>query len=207
MSESTPDRYVYPQVNEPPPSTFVRSGAIPSTIEDEEIHKATGHLVTERDRRLAKIIEHYGGQWGVRVVWEARSAGIPVSLLCAILTQETGFRNVFGHDPTIYVGAGTVTKAKYEAYKKARGHRLMQGVGPMQLTWWAYQDEADQAGGAWVPAHNIHVGAHLLAGLLRTAPSTRAGIARYNGTGPQADAYASSVLALARLWHQRLSKA
>jgi hypothetical protein len=178
-------------------------GAAPETVAQE--HLVAGHVVSARDRALGKMIEHFGGEWGVRVVWEARGAGIPVSLLCAFLTQETGFRNVFGHDPTIYVGAGAVTKTKYLAYKAARGHSHMQGVGPGQLTYWSYQDEADRLGGCWVPEHNIHVAAHLVASLIHQYGES-VGIERFNGSGPAARAYASSVLSLARLWHSRLSR-
>ena len=47
--------------------------------------------------------------------------------------ESGGGSNVFGHDPTIFVGAGTVTRAKYLEYKRQRvasGNTLMQGVGP-----------------------------------------------------------------------------
>lgn len=88
------------------------------------------------------------------VVREAKRSSLPVSLVCAIVEKESGFRNVFGHDPTIFVGAGTVTKEKYLAYKQQHGPRGkggMQGVGPCQLTWWTLQDRADVLGGCWMP--------------------------------------------------------
>ena len=37
-----------------------------------------------------------------------------------LIKESGGGKNVFGHDPTIFVGAGTVTKAKYLEYKKRR---------------------------------------------------------------------------------------
>ncbi len=98
---------------------------------------------------------------------EARLADIPYYVLCAYLIQESsGGMNVFGHDDSIYRGAGSVTKAKYLAYKIERDElvpRRMQGVGPMQLTWWEFQDRADAYGGCWKPRYNIRVGAELLA--------------------------------------------
>lgn len=122
---------------------------------------------------------------------EAKRAGLELAVLCAVLEQESGGgRNVFGHDPTIFAGAGAVTRAKYLAYKKLRGPRGkggMQGVGPMQLTWYSYQDEADKLGGCWVPRHNVRVGAKLLARTIRARGLYRA-LASYNGSTRYADA-------------------
>jgi hypothetical protein len=95
------------------------------------------------------------------------ATGVPYYILCAYLEQETGGgHNVFGHDASIYRGAGIVTKAKYLAYKAERDAsrpRRMQGVGPMQLTWYTIQDRADALGGCWKPAANILTGAEFLA--------------------------------------------
>jgi len=99
--------------------------------------------------------------------WKASSAtGVPMWFICAILEQETsGGRNVFGQDPSIFRNAGTVTKEKYLAYKRERVRTgKMQGVGPMQLTWWEFQDMADRAGGCWKPYINILTGARILKG-------------------------------------------
>ena len=158
---------------------------------------------SRRDLELAHKIEAYGGKWGVRVVWEARRAGIPISLGCALIEKESAFRNVFGHDPTIYAAAGLVTKGKYLAYKAQRGTTRMQGVGPCQLTWWATQDQADRLGGCWLPKHNIRVGFQTLAGNVRRYGYVT-GCARYNGSGPAADAYSRALRALATSWHHRL---
>jgi soluble lytic murein transglycosylase-like protein len=143
-----------------------------------------------------------------RVVLEARRAKVPVSLLCAFLTQESGFKNVFGHDAVRNpIKGGPVTKARYLAYKRYRDQGLgMQGVGPGQLTWVGFQDQADKLGGCWKPKHNIRVAAGLIGSLLRAHPGNEhAAIARYNGTGPAAEHYADSVLRLQKVWHERLS--
>lgn len=94
----------------------------------------------------------------------AQAAGLPFSVMCAVLEKESnGGDNVFGHDPTIFVGAGKVTKSKYLEYKKQRqAGKGMQGVGPMQLTWWEFQDRADARGGCWKPYINMQVGAEIL---------------------------------------------
>src|SRR5262245_30978847 len=100
-----------------------------------------------RDLSLARRARRWGARYSLRIVREARRAGLPISLGFALIEQESGFRNVFGHDPTIFTGAGTVTRQKYRAYKAARGTTRMQGVGPAQLTWWQFQDQADRLGG------------------------------------------------------------
>jgi hypothetical protein len=160
-----------------------------------------------RDEELAQIAKHHGANYSLRIIREARRAKVPISLAFAIVEQESNFQNVFGHDPTIFVGAGKVTKEKYLAYKKQRGSRGqggMQGVGPMQLTWYEFQDDADRLGGCWVAANNIRVGLTLL-GKLIVNHGTRTGVARYNGTGPQANRYATEVLEKQEKWHRRFT--
>lgn len=146
----------------------------------------------------------------VNPIWTliaSRKVGLPLSLACAFLDQETGGgHNVFGHDPTIFAGAGQVDKTKYLAYRKQRGPRGaggMQGVGPLQLTYFSYQDEADALGGCWKPLANLTVGFRLAAGLVRRN-GLRSGVAAYNGSGPAADRYAASVLAREKVWAARL---
>jgi hypothetical protein len=124
-----------------------------------------------------------------------RDAGIPYYVGCAFLLQETGGgRNVFGSDPTVFAGAGEVTRSKYLAYKEVRRRTgEVQGVGPMQLTWPTYQDRADRLGGAWKPYANMLVGFRHLAALHRASGSWTAAAHEYNGGGPAADAYAAQM--------------
>lgn len=157
-----------------------------------------------RDLALARTAKKHGANYSLRIIQQARKSGIPISLAFALIEQESGFKNVFGHDPTIYQGAGKVTKKKYLEYKAQRGHTHMQGVGPAQLTWWQYQDEADKRGGAWVPKHNISFAFDHLASLINSK-GFKQGIAAYNGSGPAAEQYASSVLAKQKKWHEILS--
>lgn len=165
-------------------------------------------MVSLRDLRLARLIRANGGRYGLRIVWEARRAGISVSLGCALVEQESGFRNVFGHDrganPNPIQG-GEVTKARYLTYRDylRRGYDA-QGVGPVQLTYPGYQRQADALGGCWVVRHNIRVGFGALAALI-AAHGERGGVRRYNGSGPAAQRYADSVLSRKRKWHARLT--
>ena len=135
--------------------------------------------------------------WTIRY---AKMHGVRLDVACAVLMLESGGgRNVFGHDPTIFVGYGEVTQAKYLAYRAAR-HRTgeLQGVGPMQLTSFSLQSEADALGGCWKPKFNIAVGMHYLGELIAAHPGNlHAGIAAYNGSGPAAAQYATHALAVA----------
>lgn len=143
--------------------------------------------------------------WTVQL---AKDHGIPLPLACAILMQEsTGGINEFGHDPTIFVGAGEVTKAKYLAYAKLRDRTgECQGVGPMQLTSAGLQRQADALGGCWQPHWNIAVGLHFLGEQLDKHPGNMsAGIASYNGSGPAAARYAQHVLTLAAHFKEKLA--
>lgn len=137
----------------------------------------------------------------------AREAKLPLALACAFLQQESGGgRNVFGHDKTIFIGAGQVTKEKYLAYKKARkltGNRKMQGVGPMQLTWWTLQDEADLNGGCWRPYVNMLVGFRKAKALIERN-GVRIGIRAYNGSGRAAELYAELVMRHQVEWAEKL---
>jgi hypothetical protein len=110
--------------------------------------------------------------------------GLPFHVACAMLEKESnGGDNVFGHDPTIFVGAGRVTKEKYLKYKAERKRTgKMQGVGPAQLTWWEFQDEADRLGGAWRPRYNMQVGFRLLRDYRKESDNWVQVGTRYNGS-------------------------
>jgi hypothetical protein len=81
----------------------------------------------------------------------------------------------------------------------------MQGVGPLQLTWWEYQNRADLYGGCWKPKCNYRVGFRLLASLVKHH-GERKGLAIYNGglAHPNYE-YASSVLDKKDKWHRLLT--
>lgn len=133
---------------------------------------------------------------------EARRAGLPFAVLCAVLEQESGGgHNVFGHDTVSNpIRGGSVTKDRYLQYKRYRQQGLgMQGVGPMQLTYYGYQDLADQLGGCWKPKYNIRVGANKLAKDIRRNGLYQA-LKMYNGS----DVYARQVQSRIRKWQRIL---
>lgn len=135
------------------------------------------------------------------LAWKAsKNTGVPMWVICAFLEKETsGGMNVFGQDPTIYVRAGTVTKEKYLAYKAERKRTgKMQGVGPMQLTWWEFQDRADRAGGCWKPYINILTGTRILKEYRENSDNWWQVAKTYNGS----EAYANQMTPLFKKWRQ-----
>lgn len=161
-----------------------------------------------RDLKHARMARQHLKGWTLTAIQEARRAGIPVSLGLAMLEQESGGRNVFGHDPVKNhpeLRGKQVTKKRYLTYKEARNRGAgMQGVGPLQLTWWELQDEADRRGGCWRGRINIRVGFEKLAALIKLY-GKHDGIRRYNGSGPAANRYTLEVQRKADVWHKRLS--
>ena len=153
--------------------------------------------LTPADALLIRRLRSVGVLIPVRCLIAARGCGLNVALAASLLIQESGGgQNVYGHDPTIFAGAGQVTEANYHVYRAERvasGNRRMQGVGPCQLTYWTLQDAADALGGCWKPLANMRVGFSHLAEAVRRS-GLRAGVAAYNGSGPAADAYAQAVI-------------
>jgi hypothetical protein len=166
-------------------------------------------VLRPKDAPLVPKLRKLGIKMPIRMLIAAHNAAIPPSLAASVLMQETsGGANIFGHDPTIFAGAGDVTKAKYLAYKKQRGPKGeggMQGVGPLQLTFFSLQDEADDRGGCWKPYVNMLVGFEHLAANIRRG-GMHEGVKAYNGSGSDAEKYANTVLPRADGFKQVLGR-
>jgi hypothetical protein len=161
-----------------------------------------------RDRKLARRLwRNHRVRYGRKIIREARRAGVQLPLALALIEQESGFRNVYGHDPVKNRApkGGRVTKVNYRGVylPDRKAGRGMQGVGPAQLTWFALQDEADRRGGCWKPGPNMGVAFDHLQKLVH-AHGERDGLRRYNGSGNKADTYASQVLDRRARWAKRL---
>lgn len=165
-----------------------------------------------RDLQLARRAKRHGARYALRIIWEARRAKIPISLGFALCEKESAFTNVFGHDKSASVPAAwkgeEVTKRRYLLYRLNRPHQGMQGVGPVQLTWFSYQDKADRLGGCWKPKYSIRVGFEVMAKLIRSGNGAQSvsTLARYNGSGPDADAYGKDLLRRQQRWHKWLTE-
>jgi tellurite resistance protein len=163
-----------------------------------------------RNERVAAIIRKFGGRYEDHIIAASARTGVPVSLLCAVLEQETHFTNVFGHDKVrnpIKSPPGSnrpVTEELYRQYKKFRDQGMgCQGVGPMQLTDRSLQDAADKLGGCWRVGPNIQVGADHLRNNIKRHGSVRGGLVGYNGGA----SYPDAVLPLQAKWAKRLGAA
>jgi hypothetical protein len=145
------------------------------------------------------------------VIELAARAKLDLACACVLLIKESGGgKNVWGSDPVQTGGAYTkgsaVTQANYRAYRDAvkLGIAGRQGVGPTQLTYGPFQDQADAAGGCWEWRANVVTGFSILAGLIRVA-GEQDGFRRYNGSGPAADKYGIDAVSKLRVWRQKLT--
>lgn len=133
----------------------------------------------------------------------------PLSYALATVEKESGFRNVFGHDPTSSIPRSwmgkRVTRAKYLVYKANRRRgKGMQGVGPTQLTWYEFQDQADKIGGCHKPYPNMVVGFRLMKNLI-AQHGKQGGAQRFNGAGAAAEQYGRDWVRVQQRWHDRLT--
>lgn len=167
------------------------------------------------DEKLIARLEQYGLKYPRTTVEEARRVGLPISYALAFLEKESSGRdasgpafglNLFGHDPVRNpIKGGFVTPERYAEYLSYRKRGFgMQGVGPLQLTWWELQDTADRMGGCEKPRYNMRTGFAQAKWLIRRY-GKREGARRWNGSGPAAERYAADWLAKQRIWHDRLT--
>jgi hypothetical protein len=177
-------------------------------IRNERGGSATSALSAD-DRLVVRSLEQYGIKRPEVTLAEARRAGITVRLAASLLEQESGGgENVFGHDPvkTGQIVGGPVTKERYDEYRRMQRTGFgAQGVGPCQLTWPGFQDEADRLGGCWKPPVNMRVAFSNLKTLIDRY-GWDDGIRRYNGSGPAADAYRKQVSGRFDTWTSRLKQ-
>lgn len=139
----------------------------------------------------------------------AEKVGLAVA--ATILMNETGGgRNIYGHDRVdtggYYAKGGPVTRDNYLGYRAAMkaGKIKRQGVGPCQCTSAQYQDTADLLGGCWDPVANMRSGFRGMGALIGKY-GVRQGARRYNGSGPDAEAYGVKFEARYNVWRQRLA--
>lgn len=167
-----------------------------------------------RDRKIVRWLKRNTDfKYPYRTVRAARKAGITIPTALALLEKETGNgRNVWGHDRDsrgncIPPCGGKVTRRNYRRYKRYRSRYGMQGCGPTQLTWWAYQDRADRAGGCWRPYINMKVGFRILREKARYYGSLKEAYRAYNGTGAAAASYSDQAMSIRWSWQRRLQRA
>lgn len=147
------------------------------------------------------------------------ATGFALAACCAMAEEESGGEHIWGHDawdPIAYprgkalpieLEGKPVHERDYIIYKRLRNNGLQpQGCGITQLTSAGYQEDAEHAGGCWVPFFNARTGFAILKGLFAREGNPTAGFAAYNGSGAAALAYGERVEALRVGWAQRLAK-
>lgn len=165
------------------------------------------------DIRLARWLKSKGFAHPYRLVRAARKERVRVSSACALVQNETNTgANIWGHDHDahgcIWPCGGAVTRTNFRTYKARRKQGLgMQGCGPVQLTYYTLQDEADALGGCWHPYHSMRVGFRQLRRLKAAKGSLRAAYRAYNGSGVAAERYADLAIARRAAWDQRIKQA
>jgi hypothetical protein len=153
-----------------------------------------------RDDALAHKLRAHGVKNALRIVVECRhrhDGVIPVSLGVALQEQESNGHNIFGADANAPFAHQPVTRARVlKLVEHVRAGGLSNGVGPLQLTFIGFIDEANRDGGAWDPAVNIATGLGIIHGHVKQH-GVRNGLATYNAGKPHSDKgqkYAAQVL-------------
>jgi hypothetical protein len=161
-----------------------------------------------RDRELAHKLRNKGVKNSLRIVLECRHRHedvIPVSLGLALQQQESGGgQNIFGADTGAPFTHLPVTKRRVlDLVEHVRAGGTSNGVGPLQLTFLPFIEEANRDGGAWVPGVNIATGLGIIADHVKQH-GVRGGLATYNGGTPTSTKglkYAKSVMGLQDHFH------
>jgi hypothetical protein len=153
-----------------------------------------------RDAALASTLRDNGVKNALRIVIECRhrhDGVIPVSLGVALQEQESNGRNIFGADSNAPFAHLAVTKERVlQLVEHVRAGGTSNGVGPLQLTFLPFIEEANRDGGAWKPSVNIATGLGIIAANV-SRHGVRGGLATYNAGNPQAPAgraYAKQVM-------------
>jgi hypothetical protein len=147
-------------------------------------------IAEPRDNSLARKLRADGVKNALRIVIECRhrhDGVIPVALGVALQEQESEGRNIFGADDRAPFAHEPVTKDRVMqlvAHVHAGG--VSNGVGPLQLTFIGFIEEANRDGGAWKPAVNIATGLGIVAGHVKQH-GVRDGLATYNAGNPRSD--------------------
>lgn len=153
-----------------------------------------------------------------------REAGLPFPVACALLSKESGGRNIYGHDrggvfstngrsvtiqgKTYAPGADIeVTASNCAAFLwQVGGGALSNGVGPCQITYKGYFPQMlDQDMLPWDPHDNMLFGFRILAAnYARTKDWARA-FGHYNGGGVPDMTYGNSAKSLLDTWKARFA--
>lgn len=162
----------------------------------------------QKRRNIAKAIRAtlHGARYARTIADEATKAGIPYAVAFASVEQESGFKNIFGHDPGGLFPGQKVTNARVTALiDHVRRGGVSNGVGFSQLTYIGFVKDAHaRKGGAAKVRNQLAVGFNLLADLRHEHGSWHAAFRAYNGSGPAAERYADGMDVRVAKWQRFL---
>lgn len=161
----------------------------------------------------ARVIEHYFKDLdGEALIEEAQRANLEVAAACAMISKETGGRDIFGADWG-RIGADRVPYSHLATTERrvdpllgyVRRGGVSNGIGVSQITSAPYVFRAEQAGGAHIPRYQMRVGFDVLADNIRTldrdfqsgAAAYNAGLGNWRSVYPT---YGAKVIQLYELW-------
>jgi hypothetical protein len=160
-----------------------------------------------RDLILAHRAKRAGASYSLRIIMEARAAGLPISLAFAVVDEESTFRNIFGCDKGGPFCHDNVTKERVQhLIHIVEMGGTSQGVGLSQLTFIGYIKQAEALGGAHIPKHQLQVGFRAIAHMIAVF-GERGGLAAYNAGHPDnpfGKKYAARVENRKIKWHKAL---
>lgn len=165
-----------------------------------------------RDLLLARRANRAGAKSSLRIILEARNAGLPISLGFGVLKQETNFQNIFGHDAGARFSdqrhvVVTNERVKLLLSDVAKG-KPSNGVGLPQLTYPPFiKRAAAMPGGAASVKNQLRVAFGDLAHLVHVH-GERDALAIYNAGRADSSAgrrYANSVLKFSAEFHKALT--
>ena len=154
------------------------------------------------DLRKVYRARQAGARHAFKIVQEARRERVPLDLAFALVEQESGFKNIFGCD----YGAGRAFCHEHVTARKVKqllASSLANGVGLTQLTYKPFVQQAEREGGAHKPRYQLRIGFRIIRSHLN-AYSYYTALARYNGSGPAAERYATELHARRRRWNKTL---
>lgn len=167
----------------------------------------TGPVTPKRIATAAKTLEN-----AEAAAVACRKVGLPYFAACALLEQESGGRNVYGHDKGgVFDGLGQieVTDVNFMLFlTKVFAGQTSNGVGPCQITYRGYFPQMLERGlNPATPLDNMTFGFELLAANYGRLGSWEKAGAAYNG-GPRPNAaalaYGRSLAAKVAAWKTRL---
>lgn len=163
--------------------------------------------LTRKMKNIGKAFQarRHGAKHARTIADEASRAGIPYAVAFALCEQESGFRNVFGHDQGgMYQGLPVTKDRVQEMLRRVHNGAVSNGVGYTQLTWVGFIAEAEKLGGAHKIRYQCRVGFGIIATSRKSGRSWFESFKSYNGTGALAINYAHTMEARVAKWEKFL---